>query len=311
MKKKWKIFMCALMIVSYFCAGETAYAETNTAETTVICPLPAATDSEEETELFDLVDVNLMKEGDIIVLQGEEVTVETIEWDENGSVLINGGYGEENGHTLVTDEDTVYYEKKTVSDAETGNEFPYTVRITRNDLPVFDGPGYDYSYVWTIYSAGTFTIVEEAKDSEGVLWGSLKSGIGWIDLSEALSEETNEQPVTAVFASDQIVIEGDYLEYVSDDSETTLAFRPKEELKDVTFSLLEYDEEGEWKTVEERYTIPELSEGDVFAAGISFYGDMTAYGISFTDEAGEERCFAVHISGRNGSLILDEYGADV
>ncbi|MCD7765297.1 MAG: hypothetical protein LUH53_02090 [Lachnospiraceae bacterium] len=310
MKKKWMIFMFGIMIASFTCAGETAYAETDTTEATVIYPLPAATDSEEETELFDLVDVNLMKAGDIIVLQGEEVTVETIEWDEDGSILINGGYGEENGHTLVTDEDTVYYEKTADSDMEAGNELPYTIRITRNDLPVFDGPGYDYGYVWTIYSAGTFTIVEEQEDSEGILWGSLKSGIGWIDLSEAVSEETNEQPITAVFASDQIVTEGDYLEYVSDDSETTLAFRPNEELKDVTFSLLEYDEEGEWKISEERYTIPDLSEGDVFVAGISFYGDMTAYGISFTDEAGEERCFAVHISGRNGSLLLDEYGTD-
>ncbi|MCD7842771.1 MAG: hypothetical protein LUG56_09930 [Lachnospiraceae bacterium] len=310
MKKKWMIFMYGLIFATFLCTGETASAETDTTEATVICPLPAATDSEEETELFDLVDVNLMKEGDIIVLQGEEVTVETIEWDKDGSILINGGYGEENGHILVTDEDTVYYEKTADSDTEAGNELPYTIRITRNDLPVFDGPGYDYSYVWTVYSAGTFTIVDEEEDSEGVFWGCLKSGAGWIDLSEAVSEETNEQPVTAVFASGQIVAEGEYLEYVADDSETALAFRPNEELKDVTFSLLEYDEEGEWKIAEERYTIPVLSEGDVFVAGISFYGDMTAYGISFTDEAGEERCFAVHISGRNGSLLLDEYGAD-
>ena len=34
---------------------------------------------------------------------------------------------------------------------------------------------------------------------------------------------------------------------------------------------------------------------------------MTSYGISFIDADGQEHHFATYISGRNGSLVLDEY----
>ncbi|MCD7813122.1 MAG: hypothetical protein LUH20_03550 [Lachnospiraceae bacterium] len=73
------------------------------------------------------------------------------------------------------------------------------------------------------------------------------------------------------------------------------------------FFLLGYDEEGTWKSEEELYTLSELLPGMAFVAGVEFYGDMTGYGISFTDENGFERSFAVHVSGRNGELLLDEY----
>lgn len=73
------------------------------------------------------------------------------------------------------------------------------------------------------------------------------------------------------------------------------------------FFLLGYDEEGAWKSEEELYTLSELLPGMAFVAGVEFYGDMTGYGISFTDENGFERSFAVHVSGRNGELLLDEY----
>ncbi|MCD7882838.1 MAG: hypothetical protein LUI87_03890 [Lachnospiraceae bacterium] len=189
-------------------------------------------------------------------------------------------------------------------------EVPYTVRISRNDLPAFEGPGYDYNYVCTIVTAGTYTIEEEEEDFEGYLWGRLKSGAGWIDLAEAVSDNS-EVPITAVFGSEQIQDDGTCVEYIADDTEnpmTTLAFRPNENLKNVSFSLLGIDEDGNWIQEEERYTISELSADSCFVAAVCFYGDMTAYGISFTDEEGQERHFAVHISGRNGSLILDEYG---
>ena len=42
-------------------------------------------------------------------------------------------------------------------------------------------------------------------------------------------------------------------------------------------------------------------------AGVVFYGDMTTYGISFVDEEGNERYYAVSLSGMNGALVLNEY----
>ncbi|MCC8103749.1 MAG: hypothetical protein LIP11_16370 [Clostridiales bacterium] len=337
-----------------------------------------------DRELFDLVDISLLEEGDTICLGGVCVTVEALERDEEGAVIINGGLESEGGHVLITDEDTVYYEedaagypnyvkigeldlalddnftfvddsgdensemeyvwedilryeqagiqnlsfspddtevtvenglvtnitRKILDPDETagGDETPYTIRILRNDLSVFEGPGYDYSYVTAIWSSGTYTIIQEEQDEEGNLWGKLKSGIGWVDLAEA-AETAAGMPVTAVYADAQMQEIYRCVEYLATDSMqmVKVAFRPNEPLRDVSFSLLDYSEDGSWKTAVELYTLPELSEGTVFLAGIEFYGDMTAYGISFLDADGLERSFAVHISGRNGELLLDEF----
>ena len=61
-------------------------------------------------DLYDIVDVAMMKEGDIIVLCQNEVLVSSIERDENGCVLVNGGL-DNGGFELQTDDDTVYYER--------------------------------------------------------------------------------------------------------------------------------------------------------------------------------------------------------
>ena len=41
-------------------------------------------------------------------------------------------------------------------------------------------------------------------------------------------------------------------------------------------------------------------------AAVSFYGDMTTYGISFTDASGAQRCFEISLSGVDGSVVLIE-----
>lgn len=60
-------------------------------------------------ELFDMVDVSLLKAGDTLVLNGEDILVETVERTDTGMVVINGGL-DAGGCDLVTDDDTVYYE---------------------------------------------------------------------------------------------------------------------------------------------------------------------------------------------------------
>ncbi len=187
-------------------------------------------------------------------------------------------------------------------------EIPYTIRISRTDIPIFEGPGYDYTYVGTIQAAGTYTIVEEKLDYEGILWGKLKSGVGWIDIAETKSEKTNHKPITVGFADEQLLSSGDYHEFIADDSEymVKLAFRSGEVLKNVCFSSLQY-EGGTYGIIEELYTLPELSPDMPLVTGVVYYGDTTTYGISFTDGSGEERYFAAYISARNGALTLEEY----
>lgn len=59
-------------------------------------------------EVFDLVDISKLEAGSIIELNQEPITIETIETNELGTVIINGGL-DVGGYELATNEDGVYY----------------------------------------------------------------------------------------------------------------------------------------------------------------------------------------------------------
>ena len=60
-------------------------------------------------DLYDMVDISLLEEGDTIVIRKQEVPVTNLERNELGLVIINGG--EENGgYDLYTDNSGVYFE---------------------------------------------------------------------------------------------------------------------------------------------------------------------------------------------------------
>lgn len=188
---------------------------------------------------------------------------------------------------------------------DSGTEGSYTVRIQRTDVQVFDGPGYDYGYVDTITEAGVYTIVEERRDGEDHLWGRLKSGLGWIDLEAARESADSQPPVTVSLADEGALGTGAYQEFVAEASAYTtyLLFTPTEILRDVRLSLVQYDEDGE-AVLEELYSCGTLTPDKPLLAGVVFYGDMTAYVLTGTDESGETGRYAVSRSGRNGAPIL-------
>ena len=107
-------------------------------------------------------------------------------------------------------------------------------------------------------------------------------------------------PITAAYSTAERqydhVYETDETEYV-----TYMDISIHENIKDVSFGLLNWDGADLYmeKTL---YTAPIMEEHDVFLAAVVFYGDMTTYGITFTDEAGEERSFTFVVSGMDGSL---------
>lgn len=61
-------------------------------------------------DLYDMVDISLLKEGDSILLRQKEVVIDSIERKDNGAVLINGGL-DVGGYELYTSGNTVYYER--------------------------------------------------------------------------------------------------------------------------------------------------------------------------------------------------------
>lgn len=174
-------------------------------------------------------------------------------------------------------------------------------------VSIFDGPGYDNNYVRNIERATLYTIVEEEMDEEGNLWGRLKSGAGWVDLDSARMIEDDPGPISIYFAEEALLENTEYLEYSEDDSwyPVKIAFQANERLADISFLSLafreDYPDEGETLCM-----IDVLEEEEIFVAEVSFPGDMTAYGITFTDEDETEYMYTVSISGRNGSLVITE-----
>jgi hypothetical protein len=59
-------------------------------------------------DMYDMVDIANLKEGDTISINGENVEINSIEKEENGAVLINGGI-DNDGFTLSTDDSTIYH----------------------------------------------------------------------------------------------------------------------------------------------------------------------------------------------------------
>ncbi len=192
------------------------------------------------------------------------------------------------------------------NESEQVNDLPYTIKVSRTFSQIFEGAGYDYGYAGTMQS-GTYTIVEEARDDEGNLWGKLRSGVGWVNIDDAA--ENAEQPLAAAYAEENLLDDVSYEEFSSDESEssTKLIFRSNEAITDVKFSLLEIGNDGQYEVASELYALSELTSDDAFVASVAFYGDMTAYGVSFTDADGQARNYAASISGRNGSLTWEEY----
>ena len=184
---------------------------------------------------------------------------------------------------------------------------PYLLSLSRPDVQVFDGPGYDYGFVNTITEPGAYTIVEEQSDSEGNRWGKLKSGLGWIDLVRALAEPETRLAVTVSYADAALIGTGAYQEFVEEESEFTsyLLFTPTQTVTEVSLSRMQLGDEE--TMLEELGAWPELLPEKPLMAGVVFYGDMTAYVLSFTDEAGEAWQYEVSISGRNGALVWETY----
>ena len=181
-------------------------------------------------------------------------------------------------------------------------EVPYTTRV-KAPFNIFAEPGYDYTIVDTVWEKGLFTIMEEKEDEEGNLWGKLKSGLGWINLTRLETE--SKLPVRAGLI-EKNELPKDYQEVILDDSEymVRLAFIANENLKDLRFTSIYLSDDG--MVDDTLHTFKELKEGQMFVAGVVFTGDFTTFGLEFVDVNGDTQYYAAYMSGRNGELILQE-----
>lgn len=111
-------------------------------------------------DLYDMVDIATLKEGDIIVIRGQEIEVTSLERIDRG-LLINGGL-DENGYELSTDDTTVWYESG-YSDVKSYYEIgKATIRVSA-DMNFYDSSDLDKGEV--IYYPGDFLT-----DNAGILY---------------------------------------------------------------------------------------------------------------------------------------------
>ena len=116
-----KKILCALLALAMMlCATAMAetiapqFSELNTTDAT----FPAAFNRDDlkdgvlnnvhlySEDVYDIVDVSRMAVGDTFEAEGKTITIETIEKDEFGNIKINGGFEEDGGYTLTTEEGT-------------------------------------------------------------------------------------------------------------------------------------------------------------------------------------------------------------
>ena len=78
---------------------------------------------------YDMVDISMLKVGDILVTHAGEVEITALTRTESGAVLINGGL-DENGFDLITDETGIFYERG-YNDAKNWHEIgEATIRVS-------------------------------------------------------------------------------------------------------------------------------------------------------------------------------------
>lgn len=181
----------------------------------------------------------------------------------------------------------------------------YTLAL-KADVAIYQGPGPEYAFVQAVGQDGVYTIVEEAWDAQGELWGRLKSGVGWVNLSSVQTGRSESHGLVASFTDEALMNSGNYeyaILYESSYSMNIL-LRAERTLLDLEIAPYDYSS-GNPVAQPPIYQRQRMEAGDNLVIRVDFPGDMTAYHVSFTD--GGFRCsYALSLSGRDGSPWLWE-----
>lgn len=193
------------------------------------------------------------------------------------------------------------------------SELPYIEIVRDPDQPIYSGPGYDYEKVSTVKIATGYTIMEEVTDFEGNLWGRLKSGAGWIDLTDARAYDGIAALLTASYANGIGPNDCDYASPDGGDYYNYIEFNVNFPVSDVQLLALELSFDSDADRFGQYYsegatlhTLSSMEPEQSFIAALVFPGDMSAYGLRLTDEDGVVHKYALTISLRNGELELIE-----
>ena len=91
------------------------------------------------------------------------------------------------GWVCIDNANTKEYTEPSKEGTSSGRATPYlvTAQGAKEAIPYYSGPGYGYAAAGYIKEDGKFTILEDKYDSQGNLWGRLKSGVGWVRIDNS------------------------------------------------------------------------------------------------------------------------------
>ena len=171
-------------------------------------------------------------------------------------------------------------------------------RVPWAGFMIFSGPSYDSTPVQPL-PVGTYTMVDGAQDDEGLHWGKLKSGLGWICLSHI--REFN-QPVAIGQADAELESRCEF-SYCADSYSIPLVIHACEKVTDIEIYTCQFGEE-QMEPDALIYEKQLLDKGEMLVILVGFPGDFTTYEVRLTDAAGMTRRYLVSVSGRNGAICV-------
>lgn len=181
----------------------------------------------------------------------------------------------------------------------------YVLTVKSHDELIFDEPTYDGSCVGTVRQAGVYTIVEEATDGEGNRWGKLKSGAGWLNLDQVSKNNAANLLVTAAeltYEMDSPCLQA------AEPTELSIAviIHAYDTISNVRLYSLAWDGEA-YEPAEPMYVAEKMDATQPMVAHLEFAGDMTMFGVSFQDAAGNFHHYRISTNGRNSAIDFSPY----
>lgn len=180
---------------------------------------------------------------------------------------------------------------------------PFLRKIRRIDQWLYRGPGFVYSPLGNMGEIGTYTIMAVVIDADGTAWGKLKSGDGWVNLAQL---ELDVPIITVADVDDRLLKSGNYEHQVLSTDEYTqqVAICAHKEIRDIEFYSLDVSEA--YMADQLLFTMTKVKAGSFILMDISFPGDMTTYGLRFTDKDGKSYSYLLEDSGYHGIGIHEE-----
>ncbi len=178
------------------------------------------------------------------------------------------------------------------------DHYPYQTQLPA-EACMFKSADSDSAFVQTIGADGTFTIMEEVRTENGDLWGRLKSGIGWVNLSNPYCQGKQLPPVTISRAGKDVLAGPHQSAVIHTEYERKISFIAHETVTDLRIVFTNAGETGD--TV---YTMAALEPGKPLVAYLSYAGDFYGYYFYYKDAHGTEHCNYIGESLMDGSLIV-------